>query len=122
MEISAGLKSGQVDTNMSISEVGAQDPNGGEAADTADTVIFDAERMGGDLAVSQSAPFPSDRVRRFGRPISFIWKDFTAEKEPWKLRQSRCLHCAKIVSYHKKSEYVLVHLNRCAPFLKFCKE
>lgn len=60
--------------------------------------------------------------RRFGRPISFIWEVFTTEKEPWKLRQAECLHCKKIVSYHKKSEYVLVHLNRCAPFLKFCKE
>ena len=65
---------------------------------------------------------PGPKGRRFGRPISFIWEVFTTETEPWKLRESECLHCKKIVSYHKKSEYVLVHLNRCAAFLKFCKE
>lgn len=65
---------------------------------------------------------PGPKGRRFGRPISFIWEVFTTENEPWKLRESTCLHCKKVVSYHKKSEYVLVHLNRCAAFLKFCKE
>jgi hypothetical protein len=55
------------------------------------------------------------------RPISFVWALFTNTEEPWRLKCSVCRHCQDVVTYHRKSEYVLAHLKNCLPFHEDCE-
>jgi hypothetical protein len=51
-------------------------------------------------------------------PLGEFWSTFTADPIPQKSRAARCRHCKEVVVYHKKSEQVVPHLNRCEPFKK----
>jgi Protein of unknown function (DUF 659) len=66
----------------------------------------------GDVAVAVAGPIQ----RKRGRATSEIWSYFTKEKSPSQLKSAIFQHCQMRVNYHKKSESVVVHLNRCAPF------
>jgi hypothetical protein len=66
----------------------------------------------GDVAFAVASPIP----RKRGRATSEIWGYFNMEKSPSQSKSAICQHCQMRVNYHKKSESVVVHLNRCAPF------
>ena len=56
--------------------------------------------------------------RKRGRLQSNVWQHFTTASQPQKAKSNVCKHCKTRINYHKKSEMVKIHLNKCAPFRK----
>jgi hypothetical protein len=56
--------------------------------------------------------------RKRGRVASNIWDMFTKEERPATRKSAVCQNCNMKVNYHKKTESVIVHLNKCLEFRK----
>jgi hypothetical protein len=92
-------------------------------------VIVDASDVMDANAIDNSDEFEDEtekdltaigrgKKRYRGRPTSSVWKLFTNDLNPAKLKSAVCKHCKTLINHHKKGESAQVHLNRC---LVFCR-
>ena len=59
---------------------------------------------------------PAQKKRKGGRPSHTVWEYLTLDDTPQSNVSSSCRHCHEMVSYHKKSEQAVYHLNHCKAF------
>ncbi|KAI9915522.1 hypothetical protein PsorP6_007462 [Peronosclerospora sorghi] len=69
-------------------------------------------------SVDALEPGPS---KRNGRELSSLWNVFTEDPDTQRRVSSKCLHCLKAITYHKKSERVKSHLVKFLPFKQSMK-
>ncbi|KAI9908268.1 hypothetical protein PsorP6_002805 [Peronosclerospora sorghi] len=70
-------------------------------------------------SVDALEPGPS---KRKVHELSSLWEVFTEDSDYQRRVSSKCRHCLKAITYHKKTERVKRHLVNCLPFKQSMKE
>ena len=102
-----GYDDDPVDDNTSISS----NLNGKNDEEDSIYVCSNIDEDGNNLSI-----LPVRKRQKGGRQLHTVWAHLTLDASPHSNLSSRCRHCNEMVTYHKKSEQAIFHLNHCKAF------